>query len=92
MAGSHRLVQDIVDKDRVDRLRSADARKALIRTCPWVKRLCSLDEKVDRVRQFVKEGAVIDHINVRVVEMTAEPGDVFVTHPLMLHAGGEELH
>ncbi len=52
-----------------------------------MKGLCSFDENVDRVRRFVKEGAVIDDVDVRVVEMTGEPGDVFLTHPLILHAG-----
>jgi hypothetical protein len=89
VAGSHRLVQDIVDKDRIDQLRSADARKALIRNCSWVKGLCSFDEKIDRVQQFVKEGAMLDGVNLRVVEMTGEPGDVFMTHPLMLHASAK---
>ncbi len=89
VAGSHRLVESLATNDGVDRMRSADVRKALIRSYPWVKSLCSFDEKVDRVRQFVKEGAVIDGIDVRVVEMMGEPGDVFVTHPLMLHASAK---
>lgn len=89
VAGSHKLVQNLAASDGVDRMRSADVRNALIRSCPWVKSLCSFDARVDRVRQFVKEGAVIDGIDVRVVEMTGEPGDVFVTHPLMLHASAK---
>ena len=87
VAGSHRLVQDLVGKDGVDRLRSADARKALIRSCPWVKALCSLDEKVDRVQVFMNSGAVVNEVEVRAFEMTGEPGDVILTHPLMMHAG-----
>jgi hypothetical protein len=87
VAGSHRLVQAFADRDQVDKLRSAEAREALIRAYSWMKELCSFDEKVDRVGRFVKEGAVIDNVDVRVVEMTGEPGDVFLTHPLILHAG-----
>jgi hypothetical protein len=86
VAGSHRLVQALVGKDGVVRLRSADARKALIRSHHWIKALCSFDERVDRVRQFMKEGTVIDLDEVRVVEMTGEPGDVLMTHPMLLHA------
>ena len=89
VAGSHRLVQNLATRDGVDRMRSADVRKALIRGSAWVKSLCSFDARVDRVQQFVKEGAVIDGIDVRVVEMTGEAGDVFVTHPLMLHASAK---
>jgi ectoine hydroxylase-related dioxygenase (phytanoyl-CoA dioxygenase family) len=87
LAGSHRLVQDLADKEPAEKLRSAEAREGLIRDYPWVKGLCSFDETVDRVRQFVKGGAVIGDVNVRVIEMTGEAGDVFMTHPLMLHAG-----
>ena len=86
VAGSHRLVQAFAE-GRVDKLRSAEAREALIRPYPWMKDLCSFDENVDRVRRFMKEGAVIDDIVVRVIEMTGEPGDVLLTHPLILHAG-----
>jgi hypothetical protein len=87
LAGSHRLVQDLADKEPAEKLRSAEAREALIRNYPWVKGLCSFDETVDRVQQFVKGGAVMRDVNVRVIEMTGEAGDVFMTHPLMLHAG-----
>jgi hypothetical protein len=52
-----------------------------------VKGLCSFDASVDRVQQFVKDGAAIGDVKVRVIEMTGETGDVFMTHPLMLHAG-----
>jgi hypothetical protein len=86
VAGSHRLVQNLAGKNGVERLRSADARKALIRTHPWIKRLCTFDAGVDRVRQFVKVGAMIGGNQVRVVEMTGEAGDVLLAHPLLLHA------
>ena len=89
VAGSHRLVQDLVRQEGVDRLRSADARKALIRTCPWIKALCSFDENVDRVEQFMNRGATVGEVEARVVEMTGEPGDCILTHPLMLHAGAK---
>ena len=52
-----------------------------------MKGLCSFDETVDRVQQFMKGCAVMRDVNVRVIEMTGEAGDVFMTHPLILHAG-----
>jgi hypothetical protein len=76
VAGSHRLVQNLVSKDGVARMRSADARTALIHTCPWMRSLCTLDESVDRVEAFMRTSTVVDGIEVRVVEMTGEPGDV----------------
>ncbi len=87
LAGSHRLVQDLADKNGAEKLRSAEAREGLIRNYPWVKALCSFDANVDRVQQFVKDGATIGDVKVRVVEMTGEAGDVFMAHPLVLHAG-----
>jgi Phytanoyl-CoA dioxygenase (PhyH) len=84
--GSHRLVQNLVKDSVARQIRSADARKALIRSHPWIKRLCSFDEGLDRVRLFMKAGAMIDGVELRVVEMTGEAGDVLITHPLLLHA------
>ncbi len=86
VAGSHRLVQDLAHKESGERLHSADARKALIRTCPWMKALCAPDGTADRVRQFMESSASFDDVELRVVEMTGEAGDVLLTHPLLLHA------
>jgi len=86
VAESHRLVQDLSRKEGVERLKSADAREALIRSCSWVKELCSRDGTVGRVQQFMERCEVFDDVELRVVEMTGEPGDVLLTHPLLLHA------
>jgi Phytanoyl-CoA dioxygenase (PhyH) len=86
LAGSHRLVQRLAEGAQVERIRSADARKALIRNYPWVKELCSLDEKADRVRHFMDTATAVDGVELRVVEMTGDPGDVVLAHPMMLHA------
>ena len=84
VAGSHRIVKNLAGEG--ERLHSAEARKHLIGTYPWVKALCSRDEKADRIRRFMDEGARIDGVEVRVVEMTGEAGDVILAHPMMLHA------
>jgi hypothetical protein len=39
-----------------------------------------------RVRLFMEEGAEVDGAPVRVREMLGDPGDVFLMHPLTLHA------
>ncbi|HZC45711.1 MAG TPA: phytanoyl-CoA dioxygenase family protein [Candidatus Acidoferrum sp.] len=87
--GSHRLVENLPWIEGVERIRSADARKALIRTCPWVKELCSRDSSDGRVQRFMEEREVFDDVDLRVVEMTGEPGDVLLTHPLLLHAAAK---
>ncbi len=76
-------------KENVERLRSADARKALIRSCPWVEALCSADGTDGRVQRFMERGEAFDDAELRVVQMTAEPGDVLLTHPYLLHAGAK---
>jgi hypothetical protein len=89
VAGSHRLVDGLPGKETVERLRSADARQALIRSCPWVEALCSADGTDERVQRFMERGEVFDDVELRVVQMTAEPGDVLLTHPYLLHAGAK---
>ena len=84
VAGSHRLVQNLVGEG--ERIASAEARKRLIRAHPWVKALCSRDETDNRVQRFMSKGTAVDGVEVRVVEMTGEPGDVILTHPMILHA------
>jgi hypothetical protein len=89
VAGSQRAVQNLATKSGVGRLRSAEARQALVRTCPWMRQLCTLDENIDRVEALMTTGSVVDGAELRVVEMTGEPGDVFFTHPLVLHVGSK---
>ncbi len=89
VAGSHRAIQNLVSKDGVARMRSADARTALIRTHAWMRSLCTFDESLDRVEAFMRKSSVADGVELRVVEMTGEPGDAFLTHPLLLHTGSK---
>jgi ectoine hydroxylase-related dioxygenase (phytanoyl-CoA dioxygenase family) len=34
----------------------------------------------------MERSEILDDVELRVVEMTGEPGDVLLTHPLLLHA------
>jgi ectoine hydroxylase-related dioxygenase (phytanoyl-CoA dioxygenase family) len=86
VAGSHLLVEDLVGKNASQRLRSADVRKALIRNYPWVRALCSRNDTTDRIGRFMDISTAVDGTELRVVEMTGEPCDVFLVHPLILHA------
>ena len=82
--GSHELVRRMVaaapDHDAGS---SADVRKRLVREHEWFRALCR--EGGDRVRQFMEDGDEIDGVRVRVVELTAEAGDVAVMLPWTLH-------
>ena len=84
VTGFHRLVQNLVAED--ERLSSPDTRKRLIRAHPWLKSLCAKDDTDDRIERFMRRGANINGFDVCVVEMIGQPGDVFLAHPMILHA------
>ncbi len=86
VAGSHLLVEELVRKNVHQRLRSADVRSALIRAYPWVKALCSRSDTSNRTGRFMDVNTAGGGAELRVVEMMGEPGDVFLVHPLILHA------
>ena len=86
VAGSHRLVENLARDENVERLKSADARSGLIRTCSWVKELCSRDSADTRVQRFMERSEFSGDVELRVIEMPGQPGDVLLTHPLLLHA------
>jgi hypothetical protein len=87
LAGSHRVVEDFAaNADPADEGRSADVRSALKRAEPWLRALWSRDDKTDRVRRFMTEGAEVRGVPLRVMELTGEPGDVVIWHPWLFHA------
>ncbi|MBU1378353.1 MAG: hypothetical protein KKE02_19370 [Alphaproteobacteria bacterium] len=85
VAGSHRLIQAVLD-GADGPLASAGVRRRLEAQSPWFAALSAPDDRQDRVRRFMEDGAEVDGVHVRVCEMLGEPGDVIVMHPLMLHA------
>jgi ectoine hydroxylase-related dioxygenase (phytanoyl-CoA dioxygenase family) len=86
VAGSHLLVQDLVVRNAGRWLRSADVRGALIQSCPWMRALCSRSDTTERVGRFMNVSTAVNGVELRVVELAGEPGDVFLVHPLALHA------
>ena len=87
--GSHRLVEGLCEIEGVEKLKSADARNALIRRYSWVRDLCSRDGAAGRIERFMERSEAPDDIELRVIEMTGEPGDVLLAHPMLLHAGAK---
>jgi hypothetical protein len=85
VAGSYRLAEKLADSGGFERLRSTEVRKVLVSRNRWLRDLCSRG-KVDRIRDFMNATSAIAEVDVRVVEMTGEPGDVFLMHPLTMHA------
>ena len=62
------------------------AAECFARSHPWLAELSGkAPDQGDRIRRFMEEGAVVDGVPVRVVELTGEPGDAVLTHPAICH-------
>jgi len=86
VAGSPWLAQALADAQEMVKLRSADIREGLTQRYDWIRELCTFDPAINRVDRFMRTVAKLEDIEVRVIEMTGEPGDVYLMHPLMMHA------
>lgn len=65
--------------------RSADARQAAKREVPWFGELCSARAGEDRIARFMAKATEFDGASLQVVELTGEPGDVWLMHPWLPH-------
>jgi hypothetical protein len=53
---------------------------------PWLKALASAtDASPDRAARFMAEDGDVQSVPARVVELTGEPGDVVLCHPMLFH-------
>lgn len=85
--GSHRLVAGLPERqDRRYPGRSAQIRKALRIHVQWMRELWQEGPNEARVARFFEETTAYEGIPLQVLEITGEPGDVFLMHPWMLHA------
>ncbi len=93
VTGSHRLAMQLAAERGVacDPLRSADLRTRLERRSPWFQALWSREGGDARGRQLMEEGACVDGIDLRVIEVSGKAGDVFVMHPYALHAASPNV-
>lgn len=87
VSGSHKVVmQMMAEAPRPDRIRSASIAGALRLESPWIAALCSPEDDPQRTVRFMQTGARVGGVDVRVAEMTGEPGDVVLMHPATLHS------
>jgi hypothetical protein len=61
-------------------------RLGLMKTHPWLKALVHDDGDPARNTRFMDREVDIDGLPARVVELTGDPGDVFITHPWVFHS------
>ena len=85
IAGSHRFVHRFAAA-RLDLVgeRSSVVRRALYASHPWLAALLADGGTPERYEHFHQE-ADVDGLPARVVELTGEPGDVVIAHPLIAH-------
>jgi hypothetical protein len=89
LAGSHRLVNGLIARSGASAgLHSAEVRRTLVQSTPWLRDLLSPAAQAapQRIRRFMDEGAELAGVHVRVVELIGAPGEVIIMHPWMLHA------
>lgn len=85
VSGSHRLTAPSGPQAGNAPVRSRDVKAHLGTMHPWFRDLWNGDGDTDRVHRYLTEGADIDGVQVRVEELTGEPGDAVIMHPRLLH-------
>jgi hypothetical protein len=86
-AGSHRLVERLLQQGGAGDGRSPQIRKTLAAAHPWLVGLWSREaNSQDRIARFMAREECVDDVPIRVVELTGEPGDVILMHPWTFHA------
>lgn len=88
LSGSHRLLARHEDGTATagPRPTSARRRQRLYGSHPWLAALAGLaPSPPNRAEAFMAEGAVVDGVPLRVVELTGEPGDMVFCHPAIIH-------
>ena len=87
VAGSHRLIGALPERENPSyEGHSAQVRQALQRRVPWLCELWKPGRIDERIERFMERVSEHEGIPLRVLQMTGEPGDVFVMHFWMLHA------
>jgi hypothetical protein len=88
VAGSHRVVSDYIGREPPQPDESAAAvRKRVMRSHPWLEALETKTpgDAPSRITRFFDNDEDVFGVRVRVVELTADAGDVILMHPLLLH-------
>jgi hypothetical protein len=85
VTGSHRLTTPAGPRADNARVRSAEVKAHLRTLHPWLRDLWNTGGDTDRIHRYLVAGAVIDGVQVRVEELTGEPGDAVIMHPRLLH-------
>jgi hypothetical protein len=86
--GSHRLLRRFAESLSPNERRAEHQvlRRRFLRHDPWLRALTEAGGAPrDRIGYFMRETQEVRGVPVRVVELTGDPGDAILCHPLMLH-------
>jgi len=87
LSGSHRLVAQLVrESPERDRGSSPRVREHFARRHAWFRDLIDAPDAPDRTARLTGEGALLDGVPVRVVELTGAEGEVVLVHPWLFHS------
>ena len=87
VGGSHRLVREMPERrDRSYEGHSGEVRKALAGRVPWLRDLWQEGPNQERIERLVMRSTDHEGVELRILELTGEAGEVFVMHPWALHA------
>jgi hypothetical protein len=92
--GSHRVLRRFACALSADERRAdhQTLRRRALRHDPWLRALTGRDpQPPSRVEFFLGNAGDSCGIPLRVVELTGEPGDVILCHPLLLHAAARNV-
>jgi hypothetical protein len=90
LSGSPRLLmrQEAILTPDERRSDAATRRDLFYRLDPWLMALAGkAPSPGERIAAFMDAGTQIDGVQVRVVELTGEPGDMVFCHPAIVHCG-----
>lgn len=79
VAGSHKVIARFLTTTEEREFKAV--RDQVLRSDPWLRNLTSEERSVDPMAP-----ADLDGLPVRVVELTGQAGDVYLTHPWILHS------
>ena len=84
-AGSHRLVARFAaTHPELAAARSAVIRRQFYASHPWLAALIADNHSEDQAEEFRRE-ADLDGLPARIAELTGDPGDIVIAHPLLAH-------
>jgi Phytanoyl-CoA dioxygenase (PhyH) len=90
LTGSHRLISQSGEHGS----KTSALKRSLGERDRWLAELWATqaDQRIDRRRRYLDEGAVVDGVPMRVIEATGRPGDAYLMRSDTFHAAAPNTH